>query len=199
MKRYLILLLATLLLLTGCNQGSQGPLTPADAQKAIAKRAQEAITAIANKDMAKLSAMAHPEQGIRFSPYAHVRAGQNEDLLFTAAQIKGLMQEPKQYTWGVFDGSGAPIQLTFPLYYDRFIYDLKFAEAPQISYNQPLGKGNTPDNAAEVYPNAIIVEYHFPQVDPQYQGMDWRSLRLVFQQSGRTWYLVGIIHAQWTI
>jgi len=43
------------------------------------------------------------------------------------------------------------------------------------------------------------VEYHFPGIDPQYGGLDWRSLRLVFQQSGGEWYLVGIIHDQWTI
>jgi len=30
----------------------------------------------------------------------------------------------------------------------------------------------------------MVVEYHFPGIDPQYGGLDWRSLRLVFQQSG---------------
>ena len=43
------------------------------------------------------------------------------------------------------------------------------------------------------------MEYHFPGIDPKFEGMDWRSLRLVFEQKNCTWYLVGIIHAQWTI
>jgi (p)ppGpp synthase/HD superfamily hydrolase len=29
--------------------------------------------------------------------------------------------------------------------------------------------------------------------------MDWRSLRLVFEKKNDIWYLVGIIHDQWTI
>jgi UDP-N-acetyl-2-amino-2-deoxyglucuronate dehydrogenase len=31
------------------------------------------------------------------------------------------------------------------------------------------------------------------------EGMDWRSLRLVFEKKNDIWYLVGIIHDQWTI
>jgi hypothetical protein len=29
--------------------------------------------------------------------------------------------------------------------------------------------------------------------------MDWRSLRLFLEQKDGTWYLVGIVHGQWTI
>jgi hypothetical protein len=29
--------------------------------------------------------------------------------------------------------------------------------------------------------------------------MDWESLRLVFQEEGGVWYLVGVIHDEWTI
>jgi hypothetical protein len=29
--------------------------------------------------------------------------------------------------------------------------------------------------------------------------MDWQSLRLVFEETAGNWYLVGIVHDQWTI
>ena len=32
-----------------------------------------------------------------------------------------------------------------------------------------------------------------------FDGMDWKSLRLVFQEKDNIWYLVGIIHDGWTI
>ena len=51
----------------------------------------------------------------------------------------------------------------------------------------------------EYYQSAVVVEFYFPGFDPQYAGMDWRSLRLVFMQQGSDWFLVGIIHDQWTI
>ncbi|NLE25228.1 MAG: hypothetical protein GX625_07790, partial [Clostridiaceae bacterium] len=80
-----------------------------------------------------------------------------------------------------------------------FIYDVDFASAEKIGYNEILGHGNTLENSAEVYKDSMVVEYHFPGLDPQYEGMDWRSLRIVFEKHNDTWYLVGIIHDQWTI
>jgi hypothetical protein len=44
----------------------------------------------------------------------------------------------------------------------------------------------------------MIVEYYFPGFDPQYGGMDWRSLKLVFSQADGSWNLAGIIHDEWT-
>jgi hypothetical protein len=61
-----------------------------------------------------------------------------------------------------------------------------------------LGGGNSIDNSSEFYPEAKIVEYYFSGFDPQYGGMDWRSLRLVFSELNDTWYLVGVIHDEWT-
>ena len=37
------------------------------------------------------------------------------------------------------------------------------------------------DNSHDFYPNSIIVEYYLPGTDPSSGGMDWQSLRLVFQ------------------
>ena len=93
--------------------------------------------------------------------------------------------------------------MTLPAYFDRFIYDVGFAAAEQVGYNTRLGQGNTVDNAAAVYPDGITVEYHIPGIDPKYQGMDWKSLRLVFvavdDGESRVWRLVAIIHDEWTI
>lgn len=170
----------------------------ATAQDREAKaKAKEVITAIKEKDMEKLSSLAHPEKGIRFSPYAYVNTKQ--DKVFAAADIKTLAGSPAKYTWGNYDGSGEPIELTFDEYYAKFIYDLDFANAKEIAWNQTLGKGNTTNNSAEVYPDAAIIEYHFPGIDPTLEGIDWRSLRLVLEQKDGAWYLVGIIHDQWTI
>ena len=41
------------------------------------------------------------------------------------------------------------------------------------------------------------MEYYFSGFDPQYGGMDWRSLRLVFAPHGEGWALVGIVHDEW--
>jgi hypothetical protein len=147
--------------------------------------------------MEALADLVHPSRGVRFSPYAYV---QDTHQVFTAGEVRGLLQDPTAYVWGVYDGSGEPIRATFAEYYEEFVYDVDFADAPEVSYNRRLGgHGGTIDNAREFYPGSTVVEYHIPGVDPQYEGLDWRSLRLVFQQQDGSWYLVGIIHDEWTV
>jgi hypothetical protein len=165
-------------------------------QQLILDRAFLVISALKDKDMAALSQYVHPQMGLRFSPYATVK---DTDQCFTADQVAGLMADPTVYLWGNFDGSGQPINLTFADYYAKFIYDEDFANAPELSLNHRLGTGNSIDNIFEYYQSSMYVEFYFPGFDPQYAGMDWRSLRLVFMQQDGTWYLVGIIHDQWTI
>jgi len=163
----------------------------------IEERAMSVLTLIKNYDIDKLADAIHPDKGVRFSPYAYVDV--EKDLVFTAEEMKKLADDPKQYHWGYYDGIGDPITLSFSDYHKKFIYDVDFVNAEQVGYNKTLGFGNTINNSFEVYKNSIIVEYYFSSIDPRYEGMDWRSLRLVFEKKGDIWYLVGIIHDQWTI
>jgi cell division protein FtsB len=171
--------------------------TEAGAKEVIEARTKEAITAIKNKDFNKLSQMAYPELGIRFSPYAYV--DMETSIVLTPGDIKALPKNKKVYTWGSYDGTGDPIRLTFDAYYKKFIYDKDFANAKEIGYNRMIGRGNSINNLSVVYPGAIFVEYHFPGEDPKYAGMDWKSLRLVFQEINNQWALVAIVHDEWTI
>ena len=173
------------------------------AEKIAAPLANGVIQALKAKDMAKLITYVDPSAGVRFSPYTNVK---DSDLVFTASQLTNALSDSTTYLWGNFDGSGAPIQMTFADYYARFVYSQDFAAATQIGYNHALSSGNTIDNSHDFYPDSIIVEYYLPGTNPDYGGMDWQSLKLVFQQippagneTGGQWFLVGIIHSQWTI
>jgi hypothetical protein len=165
----------------------------------VAVRAAEAVMALKDGDMEVLSGLVHPVKGVRFSPYATVQTGAGGDLLFSTSQFQLLMEDTTVYHWGVYDGSGEPIDLTFRQYFQEFVYDVDFVRPDVVGFNQVVGQGNSIDNIATAYPNGVMVEYHFEGFDPQYGGMDWRSLRLVFEGQGGTWYLVGIVHDQWTI
>jgi hypothetical protein len=165
--------------------------------------AAQAILALRDQDIPELAGLVHPVKGITFSPYAYVRPLQGAlgeaDLVFSRDQLLGLWTDPTVYRWGRYDGSGEPIDLTFEQYYQRFVYDVDFAQPDVVGFNDMVGQGNTPNNIADVYPLAQTVEYHFEGFDPQYAGMDWRSLRLVLEEYEGDWYLVGIVHDQWTI
>lgn len=173
--------------------------TAVDAKKVIDARAQEVIAALKEQNITKLASLVHPQKGVQFSPYSYIHTG--TDIQVQGSNLAALWANASLTHWGTLDGSGDPIDLTFPNYWAKFVYNANFAAAPQISYNTIIGKGNMINNVFSVYPTTsyITVEYHFPGFDPQYQGMDWTSLRLVFEYSGSQWYVVAIVHDQHTI
>lgn len=221
MKKYTAIWIISILLLTsGCSnsiqtpdivnsptslpetaspEADEAPLTDTEdyAKSIINEQASKAISAIKEKDMEELAKLVHPEKGVRFSPYGYVDV--ENDLVFNVSDVMKLNNDTKAYRWGSFDGTGNSIELTFEDFYKKFIYDVDFANAKQVGYNKILGHGNTLENSTEVYKNSIIVEYHFSGFDPQYEGIDWRSLRIAFEKVNDSWYIVGIIHDQWTI
>ncbi len=163
---------------------------------AVAARAAEIIFAIKSNNVTALATMVHPEKGVRFSPYAFVS---DEDLNFSAVDLPFLFASKDTHLWGYFDGSGEAIELSGANYWARFIYDANFAQPEIIGFNQLVGKGNTINNLSEMYPDGVFVEYYFSGFDPKYGGMDWRSLRLVLEEYQGQWFLVGVVHDEWTI
>ncbi|MNB83238.1 hypothetical protein D3C75_300710 [compost metagenome] len=160
--------------------------------------ASTVMRALENGNMDTLAAWVSRDQGVRFSPYGYVDT--ENDLVFRQEDISGLMKDSEQHTWGSFQGSGEPIKLTFAEYFKRFVYDADFVQDARISLNTAEDKGTMINNITEVYPadKYDYVDYHISSIDPQYQGMDWRSLRLVFEKIGEDRILVGIVHDEWT-
>jgi outer membrane murein-binding lipoprotein Lpp len=167
------------------------------AEEIIKEKTRTVVTLIKEKGFYALADYVHPTRGVRFSPYSNINTAR--DLVFSRDGLKTLLTDKEVKQWGFYDGSGAPIDATFADYYEEFIYDHPYHSAPQIGYNQILGKSNGDYNLYTIYPNAIIVEYHFPGFDERFEGMDWKSLRIVYQEKDEEWYIVGIVHDQWTI
>ena len=172
---------------------------PAADPAGFADRARFVLAAIRARNFAALATAVHPTRGVRFSPYAYVQPG--VDLVLTADDVRNATLDREDRVWGSQDGTGSPIRMTIAKYFDRYVYDVDFAATPEISYDKrkPLGSGNTTNNLADVYPTASVMELFVPGVDPKYGGMDWRSLRLVLEREGATWWLVGVVHDEWTI
>ena len=162
----------------------------------ILDQAVAVVGLLSQADMDALAVYVHPEMGLRFSPYAYV---QETDIVFGIDQIPGSFADNMSYHWGAYDGLGDPIKLTFAEYYRQFVYDQDFANPEKVAFNQRIGgSGGTINNIEEFYPGSLMVEFHFSGFNPDYAGLDWRSLRLVFMQHGEVWLLVGIVHDEWT-
>lgn len=172
-------------------------IQPELAKKIIEETASLVLNALSTKDAKTIAEFTHPTKGIRLTPYTYVSP--ERDLVFSPEEIKNIFSDQKVYMWGYYDGSGEDINLTPSQYYEKFIYARDYINAEQIGYNEVLSSGNMLENQFVIYDNSIVVEYYFPGFNPDYDGIDWRSLRLVFEPYENDWKLVGIINNQWTI
>lgn len=175
---------------------------PADAameKKAVMRQANLALRALADRDFAALAEMAGPE-GVRFSAYAYVVP--ESDRVMTADELRAAWTDRKVYVWGSYDGSGQPIKLDFRGYYAKFLYNLPYTAPDRVGYDQVVRSSNMPNNLDEVYPQSRFVEFYVKGGRSGVKnvgGMDWGSLRFVFEPIDGEWKLVGIVGDRWTI
>lgn len=188
-KVILVVLIGVALLVAGCR------LAPPPVS--VEEQGRLILEAMAANDLDTLASYVHPDRGVRFTPYEYVNL--EDDLVFSPDQLRATPADSRVYRWGAWDGTGDPMDLSFPAYFARFVYDQDYLNAEKVGVNEFFGQGNSINNAVEAYPEATIIEYHFSGFNPDYGGMDWRSLRLVLEHMDGCWYLVGVIHAEWTI
>lgn len=177
-----------LVLFTGCRSQSSDPTAVA----------RSIVNALSQSDWAAVAVFVHPAHGLSFTPYARVNRAR--DVVIAKADVAKLISDDTLRRWGEFDGTAEPIDLTIEGYYHRFIYDRKFLQATVGMPNQRVGQGNSLNNIPEVFGDreVVFVEFYEPGAQA-YNGMDWRSLRIVLERSDGKWYLIGLVHDQWTI
>ncbi len=171
-------------------------LSEADAQRAVGTLVRDTLTAFKGRDGAALASLAHPDKGVRFSPYAFMSP---TNITLTAAQLRNGFSDPSRRTWGITDGRGDPIVLSFTEYSGQYIYARDFGASSQIAYNRTIGRGNSLDNTADLYPDAILFEAYDAGPDPRLSDVQWQAVRLLFEKVGDRWYLVAVVHGEWTI
>lgn len=152
---------------------------------------------IKNKNYTSLIQYIKPDSGLRFSPYGYVNT--STDIVIKPNQFQSMINDSTKLVWGVYDGSGDDISLTFKEYFEKFVYNVDFLKPEKLSINHSAAKGNSLNNIMQVYPNAEYTESYFSGFKKKYAGLDWQALRLVFTKEAGKYYLIGIIHDQWTI
>lgn len=167
------------------------------ADSSLLSLTQEVLSTIKEKDYDAFAEYFHPELGVRFSPYGYIDSA--SDLVFTKEEFLKQAGKNKKIKWGEFDGSGDPITMTLKQYFKRFVYDVDFLNAEKTNLNQMFGRGSTVENIESFYDGLPYTESYFSGFEEKYSGMDWRSLKLVYKKHGDKYYLVGVIHSEWTI
>jgi hypothetical protein len=160
---------------------------------------QDILIAIKDKNYLAVANYIDPVLGVRFSPYAYVDTV--DDVILSKKKFTEQATKNKQdkIVWGVIDPTEEPINMTLKDYIQKFVYDVDFVKPEKLSVNKSIGGGNSLDNLELIYKNCSFTESFFSGFEEKYAGMDWRSLRLVFKERKGKFFLVGIVHDQWTI
>jgi len=207
-------LLLSLLFLSACTNDKKAPveeeekkdsvITQQDSIPVIEKEevnisdlTQTILEQIKNKNYSSLIQYIQPDSGLRFSPYGYINT--NTDIVIKPTRFRSMINDSTKFVWGHYDGSGDEISLTFKEYFDKFVYNVDFLKAEKLSINKSAAKGNSLNNIMKVYPNAEYTESYFSGFDKKYDGMDWQALRLIYKKQAGKYYLIGIVHDQWTI
>lgn len=163
--------------------------------QALKKINEDIIQALKDKNFKKFAEFIHPEKGVRFSMYAFVNP--KEDKKFSKADFIRYQPTKTLFTWGTMDGSGDLYRATIHDYLADWVYSKDFATA-QVSLNEFQGKGNSLNNLKAIYTNADFTE-NFIKGSEANSGMDWKCLRLIFEEFQGKYYLIGVVNDQWTI
>jgi len=172
------------------------PVVASDAD--LAAVALNVVGYIGSNDFAALASIVHPDYGVVFSPYATVTLSTNKH--FSAEQIAAFGADSTVYVWGVYDGSGEPIEMTPAVYFSEFVFSRNYCESPIIGVNRIIKSGNALENITETFPGVKFVDFHIPGCDKDLLGeLDWSSLRLGFEEDGGRLWLTVILNSRWTV
>jgi len=152
---------------------------------------------IRDEDFLALSQIVHPESGVVFTPYTTVNL--STDRRLSADQIAALSTDSNIYIWGVYNGSGEPIELTPAEYFMQFILAENCIKSSIIGVDQIVRSGNALENITDELPDVKFVDFHIPSSQENSQeDYDWCSLKLGFEEfEGRLW-LIAIVSSKWT-
>jgi hypothetical protein len=171
--------------------------TPDETREKVLEASAEVIAAIQAKDGGRLARLVHPQLGVRFSPYAFVDTA--SDRVLSRAEVARLWTDDRASAWGFAEGTGDPIALTPSRYVERYVMDRDFSHASSVTVNSDRARGNTTNNASEIYPQGTRVEYYLePGPGEGTPELEWAALRLVFEEQQGVWLLIAVIHDEWT-
>ena len=169
-----------------------------DTQATLVAASRAVLRAIQSEDASALAALVHPTKGVRFSISAHVDV--QHDVVMQRAQLADFWTSSKIYRWGVQDATGDPIRSTPATFSKNYLDDRNYLSDAILTVNADRGSGTVLSNISKVYPGASHVEYFVePTMVGGQPGNDWKAVRLVFERLGDTWFLVGVVHAEWTV
>lgn len=95
-------------------------------------------------------------------------------------------------------GNGEPIRLTPDQFFKKYLSGGDHRKAsPWVGYNKGFEANDADiDQIVKMHPGAVVVDYHYPALDPTTNA--WEDLILILERYEGDWFLIAVIHNEWT-
>lgn len=159
----------------------------------LLQEAYDVAEAVVAGDYAGLSRYVS-DKGLLLVPFSTVEFDRN--LLFTSSEVRSFAALKNKYIFGADPVTSQPIEMTVAEYMNAFLRTSDYTAAPMLGVNTVLKRGNAVENVAEAFPDGIFVDFFFPP--SQSGGIDWSSLKVVFEVTNGRYHLVALIRSVYT-
>ena len=166
-------------------------------EESLLMLSNQTLEKIQSGEFSQFISLVHPVKGLRFSPYGHIDTINTKPLSIN--ELNFYYTKDDLLFFGFADGSGDSINLNLKTYLQTYVQTPNYLKSHDIFFNQIHQSGYELVNMDKVFVGADFIEYYFSGFDKQYEGMDWKALRLVWEKYEDKWCLVGIVRACWTI
>ncbi|TFG60040.1 MAG: hypothetical protein E4H36_12740 [Spirochaetales bacterium] len=163
-------------------------IEPPRAKEIIEERVKKVTETIQNKNMMLFSQYLYPGRKILFGIFTEILP---TDLSFSKEEILGFFADESEYTWGKLSPSGLDLRATKTEFFNKYIYH-DFNQDVKIGCNEIITYNGYPQWQFRDFPDSIVVEYGFPNVQGPF---DWEGFRIVFQEYQGEWYVAAFLRS----
>ncbi len=183
-------------ILQNCCHGEQYKIIHTIEQRAVAA-AREVLGVLKARDYQKLEGLVS-EDGLSLNLYPRFDAVKN---IIAKSEVSLIPKDAKVYLWGYTDGKGDPINLTRAEFLTKYIYSgtIDYSKAPDVAVDKIIGSGNSLNTIEKDVNGRTYVAFYFSGFNPEYAGMDWTTMYLIFDSVNGEYKLRGIAKDNWTI
>ncbi len=155
------------------------------------------IDILNDNDLEQFAQYFHPEKGTYFVPYTYLDT--TKAIHYNTSDFINDLKNNTSIIWGEYDGSGETIKLSIKDYFKQFVYNVDYKTlTTRKNINSKLPDGNAINNINDIFPNTEYVDYYY-KGSGNYEGMDWSSLTFYAEKFDGKYYLLAVVHNQWTI
>lgn len=118
---------------------------------------------------------------------------------FSKKEILNIGINNKNYVFGNTHDSGEPIIDTIQSFFDKWIYNHDYIQAPEVFINEVREDGSSIKTLKEDVGSMNFILYHFPSSNIELATPDWTSMYLVFKKENNQYKLRAIVKDNFTI